>query len=158
MREGLKKVGAPEDLIQIISEPDVETSKLLMQKVDIVVATGGGAMVKAAYSSGTPAYGVGPGNAVQIIAEDADVKDAVNKVILSKTFDNATSCSSENRLLYMNRFMIMLSMLLGRRCLYMFRRRKRKLRNWMWVLNKKGNGLNPKIIAQMQALLLRTQA
>ena len=96
MRAGLKKVGAPEDLIQIVEEPSIELTNELMRQVDVVLATGGGAMVKAAYSSGTPSYGVGPGNSVQIVAEDANVKDAASKIITSKAFDNATSCSSEN--------------------------------------------------------------
>ena len=99
MRNGLKKVGAPEDLIQIIAEPSIPATGKLMKQVDLVLATGGGAMVKAAYSSGTPAYGVGPGNSVQLIAEDADVEDAIRKVALSKCFDNATSCSSENSII-----------------------------------------------------------
>ena len=96
MREGLKKVGAPQDLIQFMNEPSIEKTGELMKQVDLVLATGGSAMVKAAYSSGTPAYGVGPGNSVQMIAEDADLEDAAAKIVLSKCFDNATSCSSEN--------------------------------------------------------------
>ena len=99
MREGLRQVGAPEDLVQVVAEPSIETTGELMAAVDLVLATGGGAMVKAAYSSGTPAYGVGPGNACQIIAEDADIADAASKIFLSKTFDNATSCSSENSII-----------------------------------------------------------
>ena len=96
MRTGLKKIGAPVDLILNIREPSIELSQALMKEVDLVVATGGGAMVKAAYSSGTPAYGVGAGNAVVVIDETADLAEAARKVFLGKTFDNATSCSSEN--------------------------------------------------------------
>jgi len=96
LREGLRKVGAPLDLIQTIAEPSVELSKELMSKVDLVVATGGGPMVKSAYSSGTPAYGVGAGNAVVIVDETADLAAAAEKICQGKTFDNATSCSSEN--------------------------------------------------------------
>lgn len=96
LREGLRKVGAPLDLIQTIEEPSVELSKELMSKVDLVVATGGGPMVKSAYSSGTPAYGVGAGNAVVIVDETADLAAAAEKIYQGKTFDNATSCSSEN--------------------------------------------------------------
>jgi sulfoacetaldehyde dehydrogenase len=68
MRRGLRQAGAPEDLIQIIREPSIPATNELMKQVDLVLATGGGAMVQAAYSSGTPSYGVGPGNAVQIVA------------------------------------------------------------------------------------------
>jgi len=96
LREGLRKAGAPLDLIQTIEEPSVELSKELMSKVDLVVATGGGPMVKSAYSSGTPAYGVGAGNAVVIVDETADLAAAADKICQGKTFDNATSCSSEN--------------------------------------------------------------
>ena len=70
-----------------------------MRQVDLVVATGGAVMVKAAYSSGKPAYGVGAGNPVIVVAEDADLADAAEKIRISKTFDNATSCSSDNSLL-----------------------------------------------------------
>ena len=93
---GLEKVGAPKDLVQLIEEPSIELSQELMQKVDLVVATGGGPMVKAAYSSGTPAYGVGAGNAVVIVDETADLETAAEKIVKGKCFDNATSCSSEN--------------------------------------------------------------
>ncbi len=96
LREGLRKVGAPLDLIQTIEEPTIDLSKELMSKVDLVIATGGGAMVKSAYSSGTPAYGVGAGNAVVIVDETADLPAAAEKIFKGKTFDNATSCSSEN--------------------------------------------------------------
>ncbi len=96
LRAGLAKAGAPLDLIQTITEPSIDLSKELMSKVDLVVATGGGPMVKSAYSSGTPAYGVGAGNAVVIVDETADLQAAAQKIFQGKTFDNATSCSSEN--------------------------------------------------------------
>jgi sulfoacetaldehyde dehydrogenase len=99
MRAGLRAVGAPEDLVQWIAEPTLDLSQELMRQCDLVMATGGPGVVKAAYSSGTPAYGVGAGNAVAIIAEDADVADAARKVHLSKVFDHATSCSSENSII-----------------------------------------------------------
>ncbi len=96
MRDGIRKMGGPEDLVQWIEEPSVELTQELMAAVDMVVATGGPGMVKAAYSSGTPAYGVGAGNATVIVDETADLADAAKKIFLGKTFDNATSCSSEN--------------------------------------------------------------
>lgn len=96
MRQALKKYDAPEDLLIAIDEPSLELSNQLMAQCDLVVATGGSGMVKAAYSSGTPAYGVGAGNAVVVIDETADLKDAASKIMASKTFDFATSCSSEN--------------------------------------------------------------
>ena len=102
MRTGLKNIDAPLNLIQTITEPSVELAQELMSKVDLVVATGGGSMVKAAYSSGTPAYGVGAGNAVVIVDETADLQAAAEKIFKGKTFDNATSCSSENSVLIHN--------------------------------------------------------
>jgi sulfoacetaldehyde dehydrogenase len=96
MRATLKHYGAPEDLLIAIKEPTMESTGELMRQCDLVLATGGGAMVKAAYSSGTPAYGVGQGNSVIVVDETADLKDAANKTMRSKTFDFATSCSTEN--------------------------------------------------------------
>jgi len=96
MRSALKKFDAPEDLLIAIDEPSLGLSEQLMSQCDLVVATGGSGMVKAAYSSGTPAYGVGAGNAVVVVDETADIKDAAAKIRASKTFDFATSCSSEN--------------------------------------------------------------
>jgi sulfoacetaldehyde dehydrogenase len=150
MRAGLKTVGAPEDLIQIIEYPSIELTNELMKQVDLVVATGGGPMVKAAYSSGTPAYGVGPGNSVQIIAEDADVVDAAAKIAMSKTFDNATSCSSENSIIVHNDIYDQLIEELIKNNGYLCNDdEKKKLEAWMWVPNKKGRiGLNSKIIAR----------
>ncbi len=96
MREGLRQVGAPVDLIQYLREPSIQATQELMKLVDLIVATGGAEMVKAAYSSGTPAYGVGAGNSITVVDETADLQDAAHKIFLSKTFDNATSCSAEN--------------------------------------------------------------
>lgn len=150
MRAALKKVGAPEDLVQMIAEPSVELTGELMKQVDLVVATGGGAMVKAAYSSGTPAYGVGPGNAVQLLAEDADPVDAAAKISVSKAFDNATSCSSENSVVAHDTvyaaFVDAMKAKSGHLC---SAEEKAKLRSWIWITGKDGHeGLNPKIIAK----------
>ncbi len=150
MRAGLKKVGAPEDLIQCIEEPSIPRTNELMGQCDMVLATGGGAMVKAAYSSGTPAYGVGPGNSVQIIAEDADYRDAASKVALSKCFDHATSCSSENSVIVHTSFYDPFVEALKKEGGYLCSpEEKAQLEKWMWVPGKKGNiALNPKIVAQ----------
>jgi sulfoacetaldehyde dehydrogenase len=98
MRAALRQVRAPEHLVQNIAEPSIPLTQELMKAADLIVATGGAAMVKSAYSSGTPAYGVGAGNSVCIVDETADLSDAARKIAQSKTFDNATSCSSENSL------------------------------------------------------------
>lgn len=94
----LDKVGAPRDLVQFIARPTKPLTYELMAQADFVVVTGSQKNVKAAYSSGTPAIGVGVGNAPVIIDSSADLADAAAKITLSKTFDNATSCSSENSL------------------------------------------------------------
>jgi sulfoacetaldehyde dehydrogenase len=99
MRKGLKKVGAPEDLVQNIKEPTMESSQELMGMVDLVLATGGAGVVKVAYSSGKPAYGVGAGNATIIVDESADLEETAVKIFKGKTFDNATSCSAENNII-----------------------------------------------------------
>ena len=89
------KAGAPEDIIAWIDEPSVEASAELMKKADIILATGGPAMVRAAYSSGKPAIGVGAGNTPAIIDQSADIRVAVSSIVHSKTFDNGVICASE---------------------------------------------------------------
>ncbi|WP_343750241.1 aldehyde dehydrogenase family protein [Paraclostridium ghonii] len=94
-KEAITKLGAPENLIQIIEEPTIELSLELMKAVDVVVATGGMGMVKSAYSSGKPAYGVGAGNVQCIIDRDVNIKEAVAKIVTGRTFDNGIICSGE---------------------------------------------------------------
>ena len=89
------KAGAPEGIIEWIDVPSLEMTNLLMKEADIILATGGPGMVKAAYSSGKPAVGVGPGNTPAIIDESADILLAVSSIIHSKTFDNGMICASE---------------------------------------------------------------
>ena len=95
--EAAVKAGAPEDIIGWIDVPTVELSGQLMKHKDIacILATGGPGMVTAAYSSGNPALGVGPGNTAAVIDETADIKMAVSSIIMSKTFDNGMICASE---------------------------------------------------------------
>ncbi len=93
----LAKVGAPENLVQMLPAPITkESTHALMRQSDLVVATGSQANVRAAYASGTPAFGVGAGNVASIIDASANLADAAAAIARSKTFDNATSCSSEN--------------------------------------------------------------
>ena len=92
-----KRINAPADLVQMLPSPVTkESSSELMKQADLVVVTGSQANVRAGYSSGTPALGVGAGNVCVIVDDSADVADAAAKIIRSKIFDNATSCSSEN--------------------------------------------------------------
>ncbi|SBV97020.1 Sulfoacetaldehyde dehydrogenase (acylating) [uncultured delta proteobacterium] len=99
MRATMKRFGAPEDLFLCIENPTLDQSQELMRKCDLVIATGGQGLVKAAYSSGTPAYGVGTGNVVSVVEESADVAAAAEKIIGSKINDLATGCSTENSIL-----------------------------------------------------------
>ena len=96
MRAACEQVGAPADLVQSLPAPSLPKTQELMRQADLVVATGGAGMVHAAYSSGTPAYGVGVGNAVHVVDETADLADAASAILTAKTFDYATSCLADN--------------------------------------------------------------
>src|SRR5262245_39901072 len=97
MRSELEKIGLPPDLVQILPNPVTrESTTQLMELADLVVVTGSQINVRQAYKSGKPAIGVGLGNAAVIVDASADLADAAHKIMLSKTFDYATSCSSEN--------------------------------------------------------------
>jgi len=99
----LDLIGAPRDLVQMLPAPiDKASTAELMRQCDLVVATGSQANVRAAYASGTPAFGVGAGNVAGIVDESADVEAAADLIARSKTFDNATSCSSENSLIVLD--------------------------------------------------------
>lgn len=98
MRLALKKQGVPEDILQCIETPSIPLAKELMSICDLTIATGGGAMVKEAYSSGKPAYGVGPGNSTMVIDETADIEEAARNTRISKTNDNGSGCSADGNL------------------------------------------------------------
>ena len=103
LREGLETIGEPVDLVQVLPGPATKSlTATLMESCDLVVATGSQNNVRAAYRSGTPAVGVGTGNVPVIIDETADLDAAAEKICASKTFDNATSCSSENSLIILD--------------------------------------------------------
>jgi sulfoacetaldehyde dehydrogenase len=99
MREALRRQGAPEDLLQCVERPSIPLANDLMAKADLTIATGGPAMVKAAYGSGKPAYGVGAGNSTMVIDGTADVADAARNTSISKTNDNGSGCSADGNLL-----------------------------------------------------------
>lgn len=101
VKEAALKSGAPSHCIQWIEEPSIEKTHELMKhnKISLILATGGSAMVRAAYSSGKPALGVGPGNVPCYIEKTADIKTAVTDVIISKTFDNGLICASEQAII-----------------------------------------------------------
>ena len=99
MRETLKKHGAPEDLFQCAEKPSIPLAQELMSISDLTVATGGMAMVRAAYSSGKPSYGVGAGNSTMVIDETANIEEAALNTRLSKTSDFGSGCSADGNLL-----------------------------------------------------------
>jgi len=100
IREALTKCGAPADLIQVLDEVTLENSQALMAACDLIIATGGSGMVKAAYSSGTPAYGVGPGNPPVVLDRGYDLEDAAKKTVVAVGSDNGILCDGDNLLLY----------------------------------------------------------
>lgn len=145
MRQTLKELGAPEDLLICAENPTVEMSGEIMKQSDLVIATGGGAMVKAAYSSGTPAYGVGAGNAVVVIDETADIKEAAHKVVISKINDFASGCSSENSIIVnAEKYDEMMEALKQEGAYLCSAEEKEKVQNALWV----DGHLNKNIVAQ----------
>ena len=96
MRSILEKNGAPADLFVCVESPSIEMAKEVMRQSDLIMATGSGDMVRSAYSSGKPSYGVGAGNAPIIVDETADILDAARKIKIGKIGDNASGCSAEN--------------------------------------------------------------
>ncbi|GAB6169950.1 bifunctional acetaldehyde-CoA/alcohol dehydrogenase [Clostridium carnis] len=140
------KAGAPEGIIGWIDEPSVELSQNVMRESDIILATGGPAMVKSAYSSGRPALGVGAGNTPAIIDETAHIKMAVNSILLSKTFDNGVICASEQSILVMDEIYDEVKKELAARGAYILKGEEidkvRKI-----ILNEKG-GLNANMVGQ----------
>ena len=145
MREALVLCGAPADLVISIDVPSLDLTNELMRQCDRVLATGGGAMVKAAYSSGTPALGVGVGNAVITVDDTADLDDAAEKIRISKTLDLAASCSSDNSVvLFEPIYDVMLEKLVHQGGFVVTGEDKVKLQNTIWV----DGHLNTAIVAQ----------
>jgi sulfoacetaldehyde dehydrogenase len=145
MREALVKLGAPADLVIAIETPSVEKTNELMRQCDRVLATGGGPMVLAAYSSGTPALGVGVGNAVITVDDTADLDDAAEKIRISKTLDLAASCSSDNSVVLLDAVYDRMLEKLQRQGGYVVTgEEKQKLQDTIW----KDGALNTAIVAQ----------
>ena len=99
MRAALSRQGVPEDIIQVVDRPSIPLANELMAQCDLTIATGGPAMVKAAYGSGKPAYGVGAGNATMVIDETANIEEAARNTRISKTNDNGSGCSADGNLI-----------------------------------------------------------
>ena len=140
------RIGAPRDLVQVLPAPvNKASTHELMRQSDLVVATGSQSNVRAAYASGTPAFGVGAGNVAGIIDETADVALAADRVLRSKSFDNATSCSSENSLVIVDAvYDAMLAALAERGAVRLDANQKATLQRLMWPDGK----LSPAAIGQ----------
>ena len=149
----LDRVGAPRDLVQLLPAPiNKQSTAELMTLCDLVVATGSQANVRAAYASGTPAFGVGAGNVAGIVDETADVALAADRVVLSKTFDNATSCSSENSLVLVDAIRApMVAALEARGAVLLNAAQKATLQALMWPDGK----LSPAVIGQSATVIAR---
>lgn len=145
MREAIVAMGAPADLVQSIDVPSLEKTNELMRQCDRILATGGEAMVGAAYSSGTPALGVGVGNAVITVDDTADLDEAAEKIRISKTLDLAASCSSDNSVLvFESVYDELLEKLIHEGGYLIEGEDKQKLQNVLW----KDGVLNAAIVAQ----------
>ncbi len=149
----LDRVGAPRDLVQVLPSPVTKQATAeLMKRCDLVVATGSQANVRAAYASGTPAFGVGAGNVAGIVDETADVGLAADRIVLSKTFDNATSCSSENSLVLVDAIRDeMVAALEARGAVLLDAAQKATLQALMWPDGK----LSPAVIGQSATEIAR---
>jgi sulfoacetaldehyde dehydrogenase len=132
------RIGAPRDLVQCLPAPiDKASTHALMRQCDLVVATGSQANVRAAYTCGTPAFGVGAGNVASIVDDSADAALAAERILLSKTFDNATSCSSENSLVAVaGAAAPLLEALQARGAVLLDAARKAELQQFMWPEGK----------------------
>ena len=143
--EAAVEAGAPEGIISWIDVPSLELSNLLMQSADIILATGGPGMVKAAYSSGKPALGVGPGNTPAVIDKSANIILAVNSIIHSKTFDNGMICASEQSVIVDQEIYEQVkSEFLKRGCIFLNKDELEKVRKTI-IIN---GALNAKIVGQ----------
>ena len=148
--EAAVEAGAPENIIGWIDAPSREMTRLLMKESDIILATGGPSMVNAAYSSGTPALGVGAGNVPAIIDDTADVLLAVNSVIHSKTFDNGMICASEQSVIVLDKVYDAVRREFAHRgCYFLDPEEKEKVRKTM-IIN---GALNAAIVGQSAATI-----
>ncbi len=150
--EAAVAAGAPENIIAWIDEPSLEMTNLVMRESDIILATGGPGMVKAAYSSGKPALGVGAGNTPAIIDDTADIKMAVMSIIHSKTFDNGMICASEQSCLVMKSIYAKVKQEFQLRgCYILTAEETQKIRDTILI----NGALNAKIVGQKAATIAK---
>jgi len=149
MRDAAVRAGAPHNCIQWVEEPSVEATQFLMKNdgISLILATGGSSMVKAAYSAGKPALGVGPGNVPCYIETTADIKRAVTDLILSKTFDNGVICASEQAVIIDdNIYDRVVSYMKENRCYFLNNGEKQKLEQL--VVDEDTDSMNPRIVGK----------
>lgn len=151
IRAVLKKLGYPEDLVQTLTPEWIKlaTSQELMKQCDFILATGGEALVEAAYSSGTPAIGVGVGNCVSIVTGKTPMADVADKICRSKAYDNATSCSTENNILvYEDCYDEFVKEMAAHGAYMCTEEEGEKLKKTMWPNTPNDHVLNRAIVAQ----------
>lgn len=143
--EAAVKAGAPEGIVGWIDKPGLDLTNMLMKEADVILATGGPGMVKAAYSSGKPAIGVGAGNTPAIIDDTADIVLAVNSIIHSKVFDNGMICASEQSVIVLDKVYDAVKEEFQRRGCYVLDARGKELVGKTVIIN---GGVNAKIVGQ----------
>ncbi len=154
-RKALRKVGAPEDLLQCIKETDKEKTVELMKNCDFAIATGGAALVKVVYAAGKPCHTVGAGNVVSIVDDTVDIPSTAAKIVKSKTANNSASCSSENAVAIEEAvYDEMIEALTAEGGYLCSDKEREKLRKYMWPDGKR---LNRDIVAK-PALYIAEQA
>ena len=150
--EAAVAAGAPDGIIDWIDVPSLELTNMVMKEADIILATGGPGMVKAAYSSGKPALGVGAGNTPAIIDDSADIVVAVNSIIHSKTFDNGMICASEQSVIVLDRvYKAVKKEFADRGCYFLNPEETEKVRKTI-IIN---GALNARIVGQKAATIAK---
>ncbi|MGB6009348.1 acylating sulfoacetaldehyde dehydrogenase [Castellaniella sp.] len=154
IHEQLRKCGLPADLVQCLPAPITKAATAeLMRQADLVVATGSKSNVRMAYTCGTPAFGVGAGNVASIVDGSADVMDAAAKIVASKTFDNATSCSSENSLVVVaSAYDALLAALRAQGAVLLTSTEKQRLQAVMWTAGKLSGAVTGKPAAEIATI------
>ena len=156
VRDAAVRAGAPQNCIQWVEEPSLEATQFLMKNdgISLILATGGSSMVKAAYSAGKPALGVGPGNVPCYIEKSAEVKRAVTDLILSKTFDNGVICASEQAVIIDDEiYNAVVAEMRGNGCYFLNEEEKEKIERL--VIDEDSDSMNPRIVGQSAAVIAR---
>ena len=154
------RIGAPHDLVQVLPSPVSKALTYeLLQQVDLIVATGSQANIRAAYSSGKPAFGVGAGNVAVIVDASADLATTAERIVRSKMFDNATSCSSENSVVIIEPvYDAMITALEAQGCILLSTDEKVRLQNVMFPLGKLSPAVTARTASEISAIARLSRA